>query len=94
MLQKNGHVRTVKISDRTGPRWATAAECLELVSDMKFVIKGHHTASNFLSHEARNERVTRRDRNPMKEHVGRGRTPQYEYNVASVRKRVKELMGR
>lgn len=94
MLQSNDHVKTVAPQDKRGPQWATAVECLDLVPDMKHVIRGHHTASNFLSFEARNERVTRRNRNPMKEHIGRGRTPQFEYNVASVRRRVKDLMAR
>jgi hypothetical protein len=76
-----------------GPQWATAYEMYELVPDIKFVIKGHHTASNFLSHEARAERVKRRDRKATKEFIGRGRPPQFEYNVASVRKRVKDLLS-
>lgn len=84
----------VEPNNKRGPQWATAMECFALVADLKHVVKGKGTASNFLSQEALAERVTRRHRNPMKEFIGRGRPPQFEYNVASVRKRVKELMGR
>jgi len=87
----------VEPNHRRGPQWATAYDMCELVPDFELVLhRSNRSPSNWLSQEAIRENVKRRERNPMKELPGgvrRGAPPRYEYNVASVRARVRELIG-
>jgi hypothetical protein len=94
MLQSNGHYRSVPMPSRRGPQWATPQEMLDLIPEMQQAMRAEQYPGNWLSDQYRNEKVKRRGRNPMKEYNGLGRPPQYEYNVASVRRRVKELLSR
>jgi hypothetical protein len=91
MLQANGHVRTV--SNRRGPRWAIASRIEELVPELHQIT--NDTASNWLSRQAISKHVERRQYlAPYKKLPGFGRPPKWEYRVADVRRRVKQLLDR
>jgi hypothetical protein len=85
----------VEPNHKRGPQWAVAYEMHQYVADLETVVERRGDISNWLSQEALAERVKRRERNPLKELPPgrRGAPPRYEYNVASVRRRVRELVG-
>jgi hypothetical protein len=86
----------IEPNHKRGPQWAVAYDMVTWIPDLDLVIhRSNQSASNWLSQEAIAERITRRERNPLRELPPgrRGAKPRYEYNVASVRRRVRELMG-
>jgi hypothetical protein len=77
-----------------GPQWATSKEIQELIPEMQEAMGSELYPGNWLSDQFRSNQVKRRDRNPNKPYNFMGRRPKYEYNVASVRRRVRELLAR
>jgi len=79
----------VKKSTR-GPQWCIAQKMLKYVPEIDEVKTPSQTVADFLSREhLANASCQRR---PFTgEYYGMGRPPQFEYNVASVRRRVRQL---